>query len=220
MEGKAIHQIAPTESKMFATQNFRRQRILWHIPTKRPTVFLTFDDGPDAELTPLFLDILANHNVKATFFLSGQRVIKNRDLASEIVRQGHAVGSHGHDHIRLLFRGRKKILQQVLTADQAISVATKLTPLYFRPPHGIFGPMLLHVLGKMNKVLVLWNCNARDYLSNRSPDQIIAIVRKVRPGSIVLMHDGSPHGHRTVKILPELIQQLWKDGFEFAALPG
>lgn len=205
---------------MLAKYDFHRRRILWRIPTNDRTLFLTFDDGPDAELTPQFLDILATHNVKATFFLSGQRALKNRDSTAEIIRQGHTIGSHGHDHIRLLFRGRKHLFQQVATADQAISAATKLTPLYFRPPHGIFGPGLLQVLSKMNKVLVLWNCNSHDYLANRSPDTIISsVLRKVRPGSIILMHDGSPHGNRTVKILSKLIRQLCEDGYEFASLP-
>ena len=207
-------------SQIISTLNPLRHQILWRIPTKSRTVYLTFDDGPHADLTGRFLAILAEYNIKASFFLCGNRVAKAPELAREILSQGHTVASHGYDHIRLIGRRRQTLQQQVLTADRVIKSATQVTPRYFRPPYGIFGPGLLSVLREINKILILWNCNSYDYRRNYSPEKILSRVTiKIQPGSIILLHDGPPHGYRTVELLPDIVQMLRDDGYNFAALP-
>ena len=195
-------------------------KLLRRVPTDKKLVYLTFDDGPHVDLTPRFLDILAKYNVKATFFLCGNRVKKNPKLAREIHSQGHMIGSHGYEHIRLIWRKQGFLQHQVLLADKAISEAAGITPQYFRPPYGIFGLGLLSILKKMDKTLVLWDCNSQDYRPNRSSDKILSYIQKrVRAGSIILLHDGPPHEHRTHRFLPDLIQILSAGGYDFAALP-
>ena len=165
--------------------------LVWHGPTDRAEVALTFDDGPEPAHTRRILSILERAGLKATFFVIGRKVEQHPELAAEIVKRGHAIGLHGHSHDRFLaLRTPARIIEDLQAAQSAVARATGETPTLFRPPVGITSPRIDEAVRKLGLTMVAWSVRGYDGVKGARPDQVAArIARKVRPGSIVLMHD-------------------------------
>lgn len=165
--------------------------LVWRGSGKRAEVALTFDDGPEPEHTRRILAILERAGVKATFFVIGRKVELHPELAAEIVRQGHSIGLHGYDHDRFLaLRTPERIVEDLLAAQQAVSKAAGDVPMLFRPPIGITSPRVDAAARKLGLTMVAWSVKGVDGVRGARADKVAArIARKVRPGSIVLMHD-------------------------------
>ena len=154
-------------------------------------VALTFDDGPDPEVTPKILDMLKGHKAKATFFVIGQHVEKYPELAQRIVAEGHEIGNHTHTHPRLfnlkLTRGMQTEIER---ATATIQHVTGVKPVLFRPPIGLKNPHLAIVSRRLGLRVVMWSLHARDTLF-RDPRRISQrVLKRIRPGDIVDLHDG------------------------------
>lgn len=160
--------------------------------SNKNAVALTFDDGPDPLVTPHVLQLLLKHRIKATFFVTGQRAAEHPELIKEILRHGHAVGNHSYIHDNLLmFRRTKTIAGEIASAQNVLS-NFGIVPLAFRPPVGITGPRLRPALLDSDLVIVNFSCRACDggnrWINNLSKK----ILRRVRPGDIVVLHDVRP----------------------------
>lgn len=176
-------------------------------------VFLTFDDGPIPEATPMVLDILDRFGVKATFFMVGQNVERYPGLLEEVKRRGHAVGNHTLHHIR----GFK------ISAEDYISDAEqgrKLTDsLLFRPPHGFLSPSQLKALKRKNYKVVMYDLITRDYSRRISAREIVDNVKKyTRDGSIIVFHDSLKSIEKLKTALPECIEWLSAQGYKFGKI--
>ncbi len=173
----------------------------------RNEIALTFDDGPDAEVTPRVLDLLDAHNARATFFCIAERVAREPELVREIVRRGHSVENHSRGH-RATFpmMGLGGIRREISGAQQSIQQATGHAPRFFRPPAGLRNPLLDPVLNDLGLRLVSWT--RRGYDTNRTdPDGVAErLLRGLSPGDILLLHDG--HYARTPAGLPMVIEVL------------
>jgi peptidoglycan/xylan/chitin deacetylase (PgdA/CDA1 family) len=186
-------------------------------------IALTFDDGPNPAVTPALLDLLAEHSVRATFFLIGSHVRACPDLAREISARGHAIGNHTDTHPALPFLSARKISDEIERCDDAIESAIHKTPRWMRPPYGFRSPFLNSVVKhRRGAGVVMWSRLARDW----KPQPTAAIterLHRVRGGDIVLLHDGdhrAPGGDRrhTVEALRYWIPR-WKDaGLRMATL--
>ena len=177
---------------------FPRWRLLMPIVSQspRPTsaVALTFDDGPDPATTRPLLARLARHGVTATFFVVGQRVEAHPELVTALLEQGHTVGNHSYSHDPwLMLRSRSRLSREIATCQAALE-PLGVKPLTFRPPVGIVNPRLWRVLLERGLIAVGFRCRATDFGNRRLDGLARRILGRVRPGDIVLLHDGPPPG--------------------------
>lgn len=157
-------------------------------------VALTFDDGPDPGVTPRLLDLLDRHHLPATFFVAGVKVERHPELIREILLRGHAVGNHSYHHDPLLMlRSGARLFDEVTRAQEALA-RFGIRPCAFRPPVGITNPRLAGVLSALDMDCVTFSCRACDFGNRRIRGLAKTILRRVRPGAIILLHDVIPHG--------------------------
>ena len=184
----------------------------------RNEVALTFDDGPNPELTPRVLDILDAHGARATFFCIAEKASRHPELTREIARRGHAVENHSNAHEHTFAFLMLPGLRRDLSAAQATILAlTGRAPRFFRPPMGFRNPLLDPVLHDMGLRLVSWT--RRGYDTN--PRHVATVAARLEdalaPGAILLMHDGqaatTASGTPVVlEVLPRLLETLRRRG--------
>lgn len=166
-----------------------------HLPQAaitRRQIALTFDDGPDPVVTPQILDILENHQAKATFFCIGYRAEQHPELIKRIVTQGHQVENHSYSHhTTFAFRGTKGISNEIVRAQETLNLLSGKAPRFFRPIAGIRNPLLDPVLSKLGLRLVSWTHRGFDTRFN-NPNRLHRWLTKgLSAGQIILMHDGN-----------------------------
>ena len=185
-----------------------------------PGVALTFDDGPDPEVTPRVLDLLERHGIKATFFVIGAKAQRHPELIRAILERGHALGNHSQTHPPfLMLQGRRALAREVATAQAVLRQAGVLARA-FRPPVGVTNPDLRAVLAAHGMFCVNFSCRAGDMGNLRVPGLARKLIRKARAGDIILLHDTRPHRVPVDTLLAEfsdLIQGLGRRGL--AILP-
>jgi peptidoglycan/xylan/chitin deacetylase (PgdA/CDA1 family) len=183
--------------------------------SQRREIALTFDDGPHPEHLPRLLALLREHNVKATFFLIGQKVEQHPDLAHLIVQDGHEIANHTYTHLTLSQLPSEEVEAEIVRGNQAIEQACGVRPRFFRPPGGKMNDEVLRIATRLGMTTVLWTENPGDY-SLPTPDLILhGIVKSIHPGSVVLLHNGIKN---TEQMLPTLITYLRRQGYEFVTL--
>jgi len=179
-------------------------------PKDADGVVLTFDDGPDPEHTRKILDILDEHEAKATFFVIGRKVEQHPDVAREIVERGHELGVHGFAHDRLFsLRGPTRVRDDLKKAVAAIENATKKKPRLFRPPIGHTNPTIARVADELDLTIVGWSVAGYDGIARAQPVRVAERVKAAMDdGDIVLLHDAAErddHIPACVKALPEIL---------------
>lgn len=193
--------------------------VVWHMPRQSRHVALTFDDGPDELVTPQLLDVLKQYNVKATFFLVGNMMAKAPHIVNQIAKDGHAIANHTWAHYRLDEMTKEQVAMQLQsTTDVIQTMGYKMSP-YMRPPGGRFNNYVIHSAKDQGMAMVMWDVNAADYKrpdgSLPDPKRIAKrVLRSVRPGSIILMHNGLA----TVKALPLIIESLNAQSYSIGLL--
>ena len=161
--------------------------------SNKKTVALTFDDGPDPLVTSQVLELLLKHQVKATFFVTGKKAAEHPELIKEILLHGHSIGNHSYIHDNLLmFRRIKTIADEIESAQNVLS-DFGIVPLAFRPPVGITGPRLRPALLDSGMYVVNFSCRAGDGGNRWIKNISKKILKRIRPGDIVVLHDVRPH---------------------------
>lgn len=156
------------------------------------TIYLTFDDGPDPRSTSLILDRLAEYGFSATFFVNGKRARRHPELIREILRQGHAIGNHSYSHEPcIMFRGPARLTREIRLTQKVLARAG-VTPALFRPPVGINVPAYAEALHQTGLRAVNFSLRPRDLGNRRTRGLARRILKKIRPGDIVLLHDAWP----------------------------
>jgi peptidoglycan/xylan/chitin deacetylase (PgdA/CDA1 family) len=151
--------------------------------TAEKVLYLTFDDGPDRLSTPLLLNILGKHQIRAVFFCSGKSASVNPDLIRKIKSEGHIVGNHGYDHLNGLFTSKLKYLNDVRKASESNSDTL------FRPPYGIMSLPQYRELKKSYHI-ILWDIMPFDFDRKFGSRNSLSILKKLlRPGSVIVLHD-------------------------------
>lgn len=171
---------------------------------KLPRVALSFDDGPDPEVTPRILDFLDRHGVKAVFFMIGAKAEANPDLVREVLARGHEVGNHSWHHHPFLMLEGDRVLREEVARAQAIFQTFGVQPRAFRPPVGITSSRLWTVLLDHGMFCMNFSCRAPDLGNRRLARLAQRILGKVRPGDLILLHDVKPPQAPVDVLLAEL----------------
>jgi len=179
---------------------------------EKKRVALTFDDGPDAKVTPQVLAILKKYDVHATFFMVGKNVTKNAALVETIYEAGHEVGNHTWNHSKLTNLSTTSVKQEVDRTSNVIYTAIGQYPTVFRPPYGATNEQVRSVISMPS---ILWSIDTLDW-KHRNADKILAYVKaSAKDGSIILMHDIH---QSTANGLENVILYLQKQGYEFVTV--
>ncbi len=158
------------------------------------SVALTFDDGPDPEISPRLMELLRCHGAPATFFVTGAKAERYPELIRGILSHGHTIGNHSYHHDPLLMLRSRATLRKEIALAQDVLAAYGIRPLIFRPPVGITNPKLPGVLKELGMDCVNFGCRAFDRGNRRIESLAKIVLRKVRPGDIILLHDVMPRG--------------------------
>jgi len=183
-------------------------------------IALTFDDGPDPEITPRVLEILARAAVPATFFCIGERVAAAPALTREILAAGHAIENHSQRHLHhFSLLGPRDLRAEIECAQQTIAATTGVAPLFFRAPAGLRSPLLDPLLQRLGLRLASWTRRGFDTVNTRPQRVLGTLARRLGPGDMLLLHDG--HAARTARgsavvleVLPELLAAVDRAGLQ------
>ncbi len=188
--------------------------VISRIPIAR-ALALTFDDGPTAQFTPPVLDILDRFSAKATFFLIGENVGREKSLAKEISDRGHTIGNHTFNHHHNgTMRGTGYWLNQLTRTSDIIFAATSKRPALFRAPMGFKTPSQAWAVRALGMNYIGWRQRGFDTLPIPSPTIATFINRRMRPGHIVTLHDGLEPSRRhlsqqrTIEALPRILEHI------------
>ena len=187
--------------------------------TARKEVALTFDDGPDARSTPALLDLLRENKVEAAFFCIGKRVATEPALTKRILAEGHMVENHSFAHSNTTnFFTVPQLIADLSQAQVAIQTATGTTPKLFRPPVGLSNPNVFRAAKTLGLRVVGWSIRSLD-TKITEPERIVArIERGLKPGAIILLHDGNIPAERLVLTVKLLLTKLREHGYEVVRL--
>ncbi|WBB76345.1 polysaccharide deacetylase family protein [Micromonospora sp. WMMD1128] len=187
-------------------------------------VALTFDDGPDPESTPYFLDMLAEHRVRATFFVLGVMLRRRPDLGRRLVAAGHDVALHGWRHDNLLRRGPIGTVRDLTRAYDLVADVTGRPPAFLRPPYGVLTGATLVAARRLRLRPVLWSCWGRDWTATATADTVSRrVLAGLHGGGTVLLHDSScaaaPGAWRAaLAALPGLLAECRRRGWRVGPL--
>lgn len=203
------------------------------LAVQRGEIALTFDDGPDADVTPRVLDLLDEAGTQATFFCVGTRARAYPHLVREIAARGHAVENHAFEHSRAMgFYGVGRLVRDIGDAQKALADITGNAPKFFRAPFGIRTPLTEPALARLGLRCVAWNVRSLDSVDNCADRVAARVVRRLAPGAIVLMHDGIEGRRRRAtagapsvigalpRVLATLRERAWPSVTLRSALPA
>ena len=190
-------------------------QVFTHFQTNEKEIWLTIDDGPDRDDTPQILDLLERYDARATFFVVGERVARWPKLIAEILRRGHKVGHHTHTHPLATFwcASRSRLRRELDDATRVLFTAGARLE-YFRPPVGIKNVFLATELKARRLHCVGWTIRSGDCLGRRPEDVVANVMRRVRPGAILLLHEGaSVPPQMRITAIGQLLEALSAQGY-------
>lgn len=192
--------------------------IIPRVQTDRKVVSLTFDDAP-AEGTEEVLNILDQENVKATFFLVGENIAKQPEVAKTIVNRGHEVGNHSYTHKRMVFRSLSFVTQEVEKTDELIRESGYKHEILFRPPYGKKLITLPWYMKEHNRKTIMWDIEPESYseIAGNTDNIVRYVMDNTKPGSIIILHPFFKN-EETRKALPIIIQKLRDEGYMFVTV--
>ncbi len=173
-------------------------------------IALTFDDGPTPETTPKILELLYKHNIKATFFVIGKKAQKHPELIRDILAAGHTIGNHSWKHDSLLMVRNQQNLYADIHKTQQLLATYGVRPLLFRPPVGITNPLLKTVLQKERLQTVTFSCRAFDRGNRKIGNLAERMLKRVKKGDILLLHDLAPQEESDIAVLLEELSILFR----------
>ena len=179
---------------------------------EKPSIAITFDDGPSGRYTGRLLDGLKERNVKASFFLIGENAEENPVLVERIYKEGHLIGNHTYSHVQMTHLSEEAAVREIEKTDQVISAITGEHVAYMRPP---FGAWQRELEVRMEVLPVLWSVDPLDWTTENVDEIVSKVVTEVEEGDIILLHDcyksSVEAGLRIVDILQE-------EGFVFVTV--
>lgn len=183
----------------------------------KKTVALTFDDGPDKEITPQIIDELNRNNAKGTFFFEGDRIQNNEYVVKRAFEYGNQIAGHSFSHPMFTKKGKEEVAEEIAKTNNMISSCIGRQPRFFRPPYGDIDESTLKYLDNDTSA-VIWSLDTFDWVEGTPASEIAQfVIDSIEPEDIVLMH--STNGKQeTLKAVPLIIKGLREKGYEFVTV--
>jgi peptidoglycan/xylan/chitin deacetylase (PgdA/CDA1 family) len=224
----AVVALAHTAPFPFALDALHADRVTWRMPHDHvpPTIYLTYDDGPNPTATPQLLDALATHDVKATFFLIERHITaETAPIVQRMVREGHRIGLHSHTRAKMFLEPEELARHLTAFASHIETVAGVAPCRAFRPHAGARSSQMLEGLERIDYQMIGWGFMLWDFdlFRERSVRIVPRLVRHASPGDIIVIHDGhhvDPRANRqyAIDVTNAMIPALRGKGFEFGTI--
>ena len=184
--------------------------LVWKKNTDQKKIWITFDDGPDEKVTPYLINVLAEFNIKATFFIIGNQAKKHPELVKLIINSGHKIGNHSFSHLNGFSTDNNKYLEDVEQAKKYIDSDI------FRPPYGKITPFQIKNLTKDFKI-IMWDIMSWDFKENISSNKLFRnVMDNVESGSIILFHNNLKSYKNLKKSLELILKKLKEQEYQFS----
>lgn len=204
-------------------------KVVWSVGTAEDAVALTFDDGPHPRLTPRVLDVLADHDVRATFFLIGTAAERRPALVRRLLDDGHEVGNHSWSHASIALLDGDEAREEVLRGSDSLARLTGQQPRWFRPPRGMLTGSILRSAADLEQDVALWSVRTPRGSNWSSPGDVTEhLLGALQPGSIYCLHDGTSGREHEAELerrretelaaLPDFLARATDRGFAFLTL--
>ena len=181
--------------------------------SEHPSLYLSFDDGPNPNVSPWVLEILKKHEAKATFFCIGKKAENHPELLDQIIAEGHSLGNHSYSHPNGWKSNCAEYVADVEHCAQWVN--SKL----FRPPYGRIGLSQISALQKKNYQIVLWDVLSGDFDPKLSKEQCLKnVLQFSKNGSIIVFHDSEKAFEKLSFVLPRVLEHFHKLGYEFKSI--
>lgn len=185
-------------------------KFIWDLPSIKPTIYLTFDDGPIPDVTDFVLENLNKYNAKATFFCIGENVVENSTIFNKILVNGHSIGNHTMNHLNGWITDNEQYINN-FNDCQTIIPETNL----FRPPYGKIKKSQAKTVLKTHKI-IMWDVISGDFLQEMNPEKCLKICLKYsESGTVIVFHDSTKAYKNMSYVLPRYIEHFKEKGFEF-----
>ena len=194
----------------------RNPEVLFYVETERKVLSLTIDDAPDSFLTPHILDLLAEHQVRATFFVLGENIRGNEGIIARMKADGHELGNHLSQDEATIMLSDEEFEQQLLAVEQMIGPLGETK--WCRPGSGWFSPDMVKIAHGMGYRCCLGSIYPFDNKLRRPGWIKHTVMTRVFPGAIIVLHEGGTERDYIVQLLAEMIPELKTAGYEFLTL--
>ena len=188
---------------------------IYYVDKQDKVVSISFDAAWGNEQTQTLLDILKDHNVKSTFFLVGNWVDKYPESVKAIFDAGHDVGNHSDNHPHMSKLPKDKMISQIEDCNNKIEKITGTRPILFRPPYGDYNNDVIDVSQETNMHCIQWDVDSLDWKDPTPDDMVKRIKSKIKPGSIILMHNGAKN---TPEALPKILDAIVSEGYQIVPI--
>ena len=204
-----------TRTVSTAASSSKRKIPIYRVGTNEKKVCLTFDAAWGNEDTQQLIDILAQYNIKATFFIVGDWVRKYPESVKALSDAGHSIQNHSDTHPHLTALSRDGVVNELEKCNDEIEKITGVRPDLVRVPYGDYNNAVIEAADSINMYTIQWDVDSLDWKDLSAQDIHSKVMGKVREGSIVLFHNAALH---TPEALPSIIEDLQKKGFEFVTV--
>lgn len=191
---------------------------VWRVMTDEKLVALTFDDGPHPHYTDAVLAVLAKYDIKATFFEIGRNIELYPDVTRRVVAAGHELGNHTYRHPHLSRVSDETLLEELASCGRAAEATVGTVPVLFRPPEGARTPARCKLLGDRGYRQILWSVDTNDWRGHSAAEITRGVLREVKPGDIILMHDYVSRNFQGAAALETIIPSLREQGYRFVTV--
>lgn len=184
--------------------------------TEDKIVAITVDDGPHHKATPRMLEALRETGIKATFFILGKSAEEYPELVRQVIAEGHEIATHGYSHRNMARMSRAECEEEWEQTERVLTELGAQVSL-FRPPGGAYGQTLVEGAKQRGYHIILWDVDPRDWQVPSADTITERIMKEVRPGSIILLHDGQYPIH-SADALRKVVERLKADGYSFVTV--
>lgn len=227
--------LTPVKTPLVAKKIF--PNYVWDIPTTNKTIYLTFDDGPTPEITDWTLNTLKEFNAKATFFCIGNNIEKHPEIFQNILKDGHSIGNHTHNHLKGWKTKTKDYLKNIEDAQNSIENETCHTESFdsaqdklgrsaelriqnmFRPPYGQITPKQGKKLIALDYKIVMWDVLSFDWDNHVTEETCLNnVISKTEKGSVIVFHDSVKASKNMKYALPKVLEHFSNQNYTFSAI--
>jgi peptidoglycan/xylan/chitin deacetylase (PgdA/CDA1 family) len=202
--------------------NWKKERILIDkVETDKKVVALTFDDGPHPQFTPALLDVLKQHDARATFFVMGNKAEDHPQILKRMAMEGHEIGNHSYSHPDFNKLKKEAQLEEINKTTAIIEKHSGQNVTLLRPPGGYLSYDLIEMSKKERLIIAYWTYqqDSKDW-RNGTKASVIAkhIIKNIQPGQVIILHDGCPNGMATVNAVDTILTRLEKEDYTFVTM--